>query len=233
MKRTNYSPKWLVLSLVLGMIGFRSAGAVWTEAGDAGQLLGSAQHVTGSGLLTQIDGEIAGGGDRDMFLIRITNPLDFSFTVTATGNDGNNADTILALFDISGLGIVYNDNIDGANFKSRLDSNSGLVTSAGDYYLAIMGGGQQFVDVNSQAIWLEAEDWDVQKAPDGPSSTAIFNGYFGVGGANVGSYTISISGGVTPVPEPAYYGVAFAVMGLTVAGFRLRNARKANANLRR
>ncbi|MBE0541122.1 MAG: hypothetical protein IH623_07035 [Verrucomicrobia bacterium] len=232
MKR-KYDPSRLApLALCLGLIALRSNAAIWNESGDAGQLLGSAQQVTGSGSLTEINGNIDGGGDRDVFLIRITDPLDFSFTVTATGNDGNNADTILALFNANGIGIVYNDNIDAVNLKSRLDSTVNFVSNAGagDYYLAIMGGGQQFVDVNAQAIWLEEEPWEVQKGPDGPSTTDIFNGYFGVGGANVGSYTISITGGVTPVPEPAYYGLAFAIMGMAVAGFRYRNSRKAAVN---
>jgi len=219
----------VVLALTFALIPspFPLFGALWDEAGDgggdAGQLTGSAQPVTGSFEFTGISGSLSDSLDRDIYQIRITNPDDFSFIVTFAGG---NTDTILALFNSSGIGVVYHDNNSLTDLRSRLDYTSLFVNSPGDYYLAIMGGGQTFTSTSGN-IWNEVAPFEVQKAPDGVGASGALFGYAGVGQAPpVGNYTITVAGGVTPVPEPAFYGVAFAVMGLVVAGIRSRSSRK-------
>jgi hypothetical protein len=228
MKNNRGMTSVLMLALGLALIPSPMHGAIWSEGGDAGDLIGSAQTVTGSFELNGISGSLSGQIDRDIYQIRITDPNNFGFNVTFTSG---NTDTILALFNSIGVGVVYNDNITTTDFRSRLDYTSGFLDSPGDYYLAIMGGGQTFIS-DTGNIWNETEPFDVQKDPDGGGLADPLIGYAGAGQLPiVGNYTITVSGGVTPVPEPAFYGVAFAVMGLAVAGIRSISARKRNSKL--
>jgi hypothetical protein len=198
-------------------------GLFWNETGDAGELIGTAQVISGSFTLDGIVGTLSSPTDRDIYQIYISDPTTFDFKVTLTSG---NPDTILAIFNSSGLGLVYNDNISGLDLRSQLTGDSGFISTPNIYYLAIMGGGQTFTSAGGN-IWNEVAPFEVQKAPDGVGGSGSLIGYAGVGQSpDVGTYVITMSG-VTPVPEPAFYGVAFAVMGLAVAGIRsIRSRRK-------
>jgi len=222
MKNNHRMTIMVVLALTFALIPSPLIGALWSEVGDAGSSTGTAQPVTGSFEFTGIGGNLT-SGDLDIYQIRITNPVNFAFIVTFTGG---HSDTILALFNSSGLGVVYNDNITTADARSRLDYTSTFVNTPGDYYLAIMGGGQTFMSVGGN-IWNKDTLLDTQKTPDGPGAGGPLAGYAVFGDPTaIGSYTITVAGGVTPVPEPAFYGVAFALMGLVVAGIRSRSSSK-------
>ena len=92
-------------------------GQIWVEinsggingATDAGSMLATANITSGVGPLTNITGALTGllgtnstDYDADMFCIRIDNPMTFS----ATSLSG---DTVLALFDLNGVAIAFND----------------------------------------------------------------------------------------------------------------------------
>lgn len=208
----------LFAAAILGNAASSHGAIQWYETADAGPLINSAQQIVGDGALTQIIGNLTSGTDRDIFEVKITNPNNFSFQVTSTGQSGGNADTLLALFNSSGIGLVYSDDISDTDFKSILDNSSGLITSPGDYYLAIIGGAQQFNSAGGR-IWLEQAPWTNQKAPDGPGGAQSLSGYVGSSPTFVGTYTIDISGGVSPVPESAWTGLMAA--GVCLAGLAL------------
>src|SRR4051812_47093952 len=76
----------------------------WFEAGDAGELPGTAQRCTGSGPLARISGTLD-DGNTDMYAINICDPASFSATtVNATAIDSQ-----LFLFNSAGRGVTFDD----------------------------------------------------------------------------------------------------------------------------
>ena len=166
---------------------------IWDEAvdggGDAGQDLGTAQVVTGTGDLPRIVGSF-GVDDVDLYKINICDTANFSAT---TLNTAPAIDTQLFLFDASGMGVVMNDdNPAGTGGTwSRLDASSGLVTAAGDYYLAV----SRFdIDPTSGGIelWLD-QPYAAQRAPDGAGAGSAFDGWLG-SNVTTGNYRIDFTG---------------------------------------
>ena len=77
---------------------------IYTETGDAGQTIGTAQNtgpVAGQAL-TQILGSIGSVGDADIFMISITNAAAFSATTVNALTGTSGLDTALFLFNSSG-----------------------------------------------------------------------------------------------------------------------------------
>jgi Bacterial pre-peptidase C-terminal domain len=99
-----------------------AAGAVWTEVGDAGELIGTAQD-TGTGVLTSISTDLASSTDVDLFKFQVVGRGDVTIRTTGT------SDTQLFLFDANGRGIVANDN------SSDLNAQITATLSTGFYYL--------------------------------------------------------------------------------------------------
>jgi hypothetical protein len=129
---------------ILGMlsgIGAGTAGAaVLAEVGDAGDLPETAQSSEGvepfGTPLNAITGVITDGLDNDMFKIHISDPANFSATTTNGGTTVD--DTMLYLFDESGLGVLANDDTDATtNFTSTLSAGSLTGNPAGVYYIAV------------------------------------------------------------------------------------------------
>lgn len=142
--------KKLVFTITAGTLLCSSAafGQVWAEVDsggtngltDAGPLLPTANITDGFGPLTNITGTLTGASypdfqdyDADVFRIRITDPASFSAS-TASG------DTVLALFDASGVALAFNDNrTDSLTATTSLLSGSWIsgLTAGDDYYLAV------------------------------------------------------------------------------------------------
>ncbi len=167
------------------------ASANWTEIGDAGNLPGVAQAVTGGGALNTISGTIGSGDVADMFLINIVNPL--AFTASASGS----IDPQLFLFDTLGLGIMSND--DGGPGLAALlpagDING--PTTAGLYYLAISDFDQ---DPTSVSGLIFPNGFGSVYGPTGPGGTDPISGW-DPAIISEGTYTIELSG-VAPVGCP-------------------------------
>lgn len=221
----------ILVAAYFALVPSAVSGLFWNEAsgggGEAGDLIGTAQIISGSFVLDGIVGTLSSPTDRDIYQIYISDPTTFDIRVTLTTG---NTDTILAIFNSSGFGLVYNDNISETDFRSQLTGDKGFITTPNIYYLAIMGGEQTFTSAGGN-IWNEVAPFEVQKAPDGLGATGSLIGYAGSGAPTaVGTYIITMSG-VTPVPEPAFYGVAFAAMGLAVAGIRSIRSRRMQRNL--
>lgn len=120
----------------------------WAEVGsggtngatDAGPLLANANITSGSGPLTSIIGTATGGSypnftdyDADMFCIRMENPAAFSALTTS-------GDTVLALFDMNGVAIAFNDN----RTDSLTATNSSLSSS---WIPGLVAGNDYFIGV--------------------------------------------------------------------------------------
>ena len=190
-------------------------GDVWNEQGDAGQLLGTAQHTVGNGTLDEIRGNHA-ANDADLYLIRITNVG--AFFATTTG--GTSLDTQLFLFDANGFGVSHNDDDpNGGVLQSRITGQ--FVQAPGLYYLAISTWNMDPSSIGG-LIW-NSSPFNVERAPDGPGAGSPLLSW-GTGGATAGDYTIFLSGaGFSEVPAPG----ALALLGLggiAAAGRRRRQA---------
>ncbi len=111
---------------------------IWTEAGDAGELPGTAQGTFGTGPLTEITGDlefdiVTGIYGVDLYRIRIT---DASLFVALTSDGAANvSDPVLWLFDDGGHGVYMNDDTAPANLQSTLPPSHPMGPLAPGYYL--------------------------------------------------------------------------------------------------
>jgi hypothetical protein len=136
----------LLLVAALAFICASPVRAVVVTASGAGPLPSSAQDLTGVNV-TEITGSLAFPLGVDMFKINITNFTDFS-AITTLVSFGV-PDTELALFDASGRGVYFNDDLSGSSTLSCLPSADSSnpcpstrpagvgPTTDGTYYLAI------------------------------------------------------------------------------------------------
>ena len=117
MRRVVVSAVVLVVLLPLACQG----GPIWTEVGDAGNALNTAQRRSGDGPLTQIVGQFNAAGDTggpfvDIYRFLVVSPISFSATTSGTGYD-----PALFLFDAGGFGQEANQDI------SATDKNAYLI----------------------------------------------------------------------------------------------------------
>ena len=134
---------------------------IWTETGDAGDLVGTAQATGGVGALQQIFGSFAGPDDADMYCVRIDDPLAFQAGIQCLAM----VDPDIWLFDGSALGRTHHDTCSGG----QTAITGAFVPVAGTYYLAVAYGGRQ-AQSPAGAIWLTQVFATTERAPDGPGA---------------------------------------------------------------
>ncbi|PQO35343.1 PEP-CTERM sorting domain-containing protein [Bremerella cremea] len=130
--------------LLFGMTGISRAEILWSELGDAGESLGTAQAISGMDEITSIIGTIEssatlGYEDVDLFKIYIE---DFSIFSATTKNSAA-LDTDLFLFDSKGFGLASNgDNVFATppELFATIPSDS-VSGSPGIYYIGIAFAG--------------------------------------------------------------------------------------------
>jgi hypothetical protein len=145
---------------------------VWTEAGDAGDLVGTAQATAGTGSLNTILGNLASPTDVDVYCIHLAAvppanlPLVQLQCVVIGGPN-------VRLFDAAGNGVYMNETCQ-AGAKTLLAPNVSM--PAGTYYVAVSYYG---VDPQSAGgpIWLTGLPG--QRAPDGPGAAGTLTGWSG------------------------------------------------------
>ncbi len=158
---------------------------VWAEQGDAGDLAGTAQGVTGSGPLHQITGVIT-VNDVDMYRIKICDEANF----TASTVGGAAWDTQLWLFNLDGTGRAMNDDhVGGTTLQSALSST--FVTANGEYYLAISAYDRDATSGGAE-MWMDLP-FRSERAPDGPGATNPVDGWGGTAAVG-GAYAIYLTG---------------------------------------
>ncbi|OWQ49182.1 hypothetical protein CDL60_00025 [Roseateles noduli] len=204
---------WLpIAALALGAATSAQAAAVFGEGGDAGQTVGSAQTLFGTGPIDAIQGTL--NGDADLFAIYLTAGTAFSATTTASGIDYNFFDTVLYLFDAAGKGLIANDD-DGDVGGSQSTLSNYIPTVSGLYYLAITGAGYTPVSGGSPIFpSLLGQGGNVAANPGaGPltgwsSSTSEFDVYeIQLVGAT------AVAPAASDVPEPGSLLLAGAALG--------------------
>ena len=177
-------------------------------ASGAGSTLATAEDLTGQ-YPSEIVGTLSGTDLNDVSMFKIFNraALNFSAITVLPGAFGI-PDTVLTLFNSTGVGIYLNDDISGANTLSCLPSagignpcpTSGMALAAGFYYLAISRSANYPVDASNHEIFIPGLSTDLV----GPSSTSPVAGWDG--GAftspdfDLINFDIVLTG---TVPEPA------------------------------
>lgn len=203
----------------------------WTEVGDAGDLLSTAQEPMGNGPLRNIYGTISTNADVDLYRIFISDPTSFSASVTSTSG---NFDSVLALFNGGGDGVYANDDARLGDRNAGLPAGSFLGPQApGWYYLAVFGldttptSGNGFTPDHYIGPEVSAPFTQIIGA-SGPGGASPLTGWAPVDPADVVSineeYRLRLSGTtVSAVPEPETYAMLLAGLGLIGAMVRRRS----------
>ncbi|MCX7992511.1 MAG: DVUA0089 family protein [Fimbriimonadales bacterium] len=164
----------------------------WNEQGDAGSLPETAQS-TGAGALSAIQGTLQGYYDVDMYAITITDPANFSASVSS------GFDSQLWLFDADGKGVSFGEDINGV--QGGLDSS--CIPAPGVYYIAVSWYPNAALGCDEGRIW-NSSPWNQIRCPDGPERTSRVAGWARSGGTGEYSYTISLQGAASATPgDPA------------------------------
>lgn len=127
----------LCVSLAACCVGAQTWNETSNGGGDAGQLPGTAQAVTGgSGPLNTIVGTLATMDDSDVYLVKIANPAAFSATTSSTIYP---PDTQVFLFSEAGLGIAYCDDEFSGSWYGTLNVGNPLYNTLtpGNYLVAV------------------------------------------------------------------------------------------------
>jgi len=193
------------LLLTLSLVPLCSANVI--VASGAGSTIGTAEDLTGL-FPTEITGTLSGTNQNDVSIFEIVNrqPWDFSAFTKLPAAFGI-TDTVLSLFNSSGIGVLMNDDISGSNTLSCLPSataspcpTTGSFLAPGTYYLAISRSFNYPLDGLANEIFNPISSTDVV----GPSSSNPLAGWDGNAATSPDSdlvnYDIVLSG---TVPEPA------------------------------
>lgn len=178
----RFSPKILGAVVASLTLCFTTYAQTWTEQGDAGSLPETAQSIS-SGGLSEIQGTLQGFYDVDMYAIYITDPANFSATVSSV------FDSQLWLFDSNGKGVSFGEDIDGV--QGGLNSN--CIPAPGLYYIAVSRYPNAALGCDEDRIW-NSSPWGQIRCPDGPNSTSRVAQWLYSGGSGEYSYTITIQG---------------------------------------
>jgi hypothetical protein len=206
-------------------------------ASGAGSTLATSQDLTADNV-SEIQGALSGTdlNDASLFKIFITDAADFSAMTLDAGAFGI-PDTVLSLFDSSGVGVYLNDDADPSNPADTFsclpsaDSSNPCANvrggvgpvSDGVYYLAISRGANYPVDdMGNEIFSLTFSSTDVL----GPSSTNPVAGWdqgaFTAPDFDLVDYDIVLTGAGVETPEPAAWPV---ISGALLLGVLVRRRR--------
>jgi hypothetical protein len=231
----NNPRRFLLLCAAIFLAVAPARAVIYTETGDAGQLRPTAQptapnQASANQPLTAILGGTASATDIDLFIINISDPLNFSAT-TVNATTGF-LDTALFLFDSNGRPIYANDDDpSGTTVNSTLPSGNIFGPQvAGLYYLGISFSGAQPVNSSNITLFTTSGNPTDVRGPNasatGPLTNWDTSGIVATGTTFPASYRIDLTGATTAaVPEPTTF--AFALIGgVGLVGLRQRRSKK-------
>ncbi len=220
-----------VVSLLLVSLYFLVCSVAYgglIVASGAGPLLPGAEDLSGT-TVTEIQGSLTYPDGVSLFEINIVNPADFSAETVNAGPFGI-PDTELFLFDSTGLGVYFNDDISGGNTLSCLPSSdlanpclapaAGLgPLSAGIYYLGVAYSADGPLDASSNEIFTNVLSTDVVGPNAGVGAIADWDNFvFTQPNSDIVNYDIDITG---TTPEPSTWILSAGAL-LAIGMFRGR-----------
>ena len=176
------------LALAAGNSFAIQIGTTWSEDGNAGRTVATAQDTTGAGLPTAINGRYASPDDVDFFKIVLAAG---NFSANTYANGISLEDTMLFLWDSAGNPLLFNDDVNPFSYSSEI---SGFILTPGTYILGISAA-------NGGWLHLADEDFDGDEL-DSPDA------YYPV------QYSIVLSSG-SSVPDS---GATWFLLGLSAIG---------------
>lgn len=193
----------------------------WTEIGDAGQLVSTAQMPTGDeGRLRNIYGTISTNNDVDLFRIYISNPTTFTAGVSSTSG---NLDSGLILFNEGGYALYGNDDaMLGTRISSLPAGHVDGPQAPGWYNLAIFAlgtppvSGDGFTPDHYMFPNVSSPYTQILTAT-GPGGASPLTGWAQLEDTKTinEEYNLMLRGvTVSPVPEPETYAMLLAGLGL-------------------
>lgn len=206
----------VALTASLAMSSASMAGPDWTEDGDAGSTVQTAQVPLGEGQISSLSGRLGtrGGGDdfEDMYYIGVAQPTSFTLQLTSP-----NFDAQLFVFHITlaggALGLLANDNADIETTAPRItpmatDGTGVVLDLPGIYLVAVAGAGRTPVSATGEIFNFETST-EISGA-DGPGGLNRHIGWVGEGAT--GDYRIQMDGTIFPdIPAPG--SIALLAMG--------------------
>jgi hypothetical protein len=201
-----------------------ATAALWTEVGDAGQTIGTAQ---GTGLpegqsLSMIFGSLSFPNDVDIYRISLTSPSTFSATTVNLATAA--LDTKLYIFNFNGTPVYANDDDPpGSSLQSTLPAgHASGPTLLGVYYLAIATSGTEAVNAVNQSLFSPDSPSNVIRTPANTGSLAGWDTT--AGDPSIGAYQIDLTAAFTSVPETSTWFAAALSLGAILFGTRRRLA---------
>jgi PEP-CTERM motif len=205
-----------------------SAGLIF--ANNAGSSIATAEDLTAADP-TEIVGALSGDpNDVAIFQIFIWEPLNFSAMTVDAGAFGI-PDTVLSLFDSTGVGIYLNDDISGGNTLSCISTisqvtnpcpTSGAPLPVGKYYLAISESANYPIDGFSNEIFMPTLSTDLASAVSTNPLAGWDGNSFTSPDTDLVNYDIVLTG---TTPEPGTWLLTAGGIGvLLVAARRRRRA---------
>jgi len=212
--------------LALGLaLSTTANAATWTEVGDAGDTVLTAQSIpAGSQSLDEIFGTISGTtADVDIYRIFIDDPEGFS-AATIGGDSkcaecaGQEFDAKLALFDDTGLGLYRNDDREVNVGDAALPAGDPLgPATAGYYLLAIFDDDLTALSaIDESGIIFELDDFPYTDVvgPITPGGSSPLLDFFEENVVEeTREYSVVLTGAVVPEPSTAILlGVGLAAL---------------------
>lgn len=200
------------------------AGPDWTEVGDAGDTITTAQVPLGAGRINSLTGSLGGrgveGDYEDLYYIGIAEPTTFRLELTSPDFDAQ-----LFVFHItlsgSALGLLANDNSEIESYNPIItpmatDGTGVVLDLPGIYLVAVAGAGRMPVS-QTGALFTYETSTEISGA-DGPGGLNRHIGWVGEG--QTGDYRVQMTGTIFPeIPAPGSLAV------LAAGGLMLRRRR--------
>lgn len=208
----------------MALAGVATAGPDWTEVGDAGSIISTAQVPLGEGEIRSLTGRLGGRGQsedfEDLYYIGIASPTTFRLELTSPDFD---AQLFVFHITLSGgaLGLLANDNEHEETTAPVIlpistDGTEVTLDLPGIYLVAVAGTGRMPVSTTGEIFTYETST-EISGA-DGPGGLNRHIGWTGQG--QTGNYRVQMEGTIFPeIPAPASLGV------LTMSGLLARRRR--------
>ncbi len=124
----------LALALLAGAVAPAARAQSWTESGDAGEFVATAQVTTGAGGLSSLAGVLSAHGDVDVYCVQLTAVPPVGLPLVSLNPCTAMADPGVYLFDAGGLGLSANLTCAGGQKEVPAPPTS---LAPGLYYVAV------------------------------------------------------------------------------------------------